>query len=175
MNPWHLRKGLRAIIILLIKTHPAAFRVLLGDYVPPSANEICDMLGALCDDADPEVRVDCGSNVLPDAIKLIETAEKFNSYINAAGGWPHINKIVREWARHYASTWDMIIDHAVWVEYGTSRTDTAQLMQLEHKHGISRVTIWRRLKEFPGMLSNAIIAQPPNGKVHDIERQKESA
>jgi hypothetical protein len=172
VNPWHLKRGLRAIIELLTKTHPAGFRVLLGECDPPSAEEVRNMLGALREDADPDMRVSGGGDSLPEAIRLVEASEKFNEYIDAAGGWPHICSTTREWARHYAATWGILIDHAVWVSGGFSRIDAAQMERLASKHGMSSDSIWRRIREFPNELARAILLQPSDAKEWDLDRQE---
>ncbi len=160
MDVWGVKRGLAALILLLVRTHPAGFRVLLGEYPEPDGLEIHNMLRALDEDADPEMRVDGGGRTLPEAVRVVESAERFEAIVRQAGGWGHIRRVTGEWAQNYEATWRMVVDHAKWVCGGFSRLDSSQLDRVARMHGVSRDTVWRRVREFPAALAAAILAEP---------------
>ena len=166
MNAWQVRNNLRALILLITRTHPMGFRVLLGECPPPEGEEIRQMLAALQDDEDRDGRTPDGQSSqpaamkLPEAVRLLESEERFNEVVDAVGGWTHINAVCAEWARHYAPTWKILVDHAQWATGGFSRIDEPQLRRIALDNNVSRDTVWRRVKEFPGELARAILIQP---------------
>ena len=169
MSAFRLRRELRALIVLLLRTHPCGLRVLLGDVEPPEADDIRDMLCLLREDYDPEMRVDGGGDGVPEAIRLLESEERFTVIVERAGGWQHINRVCREWSAHYGSTWRVIVDHARWVK-GFSRNDEPQIHRICRDHGITRETVARKIREFPGELASAIIMAP--SERWDLDREK---
>lgn len=174
MNAWQIKNGLRALILLITRAHPMGFRVLLGECSPPDSEEIHNMLSALRDDIDPEMRVDGGGQGVPEAIRLLESEEKFNVVVECAGGWEHINNVCTEWARHYSPTWKILIEHSQWATNGFTRIDDSQIQKIANDNGVSRDTVWRRVREFPGELARAILIQPVSKSESiewDLERQ----
>lgn len=160
MNAWELRDGLKALVVLLMRTHPAAFRVLLGEYAPPDAGEILSMLASLREGGGRDVRTQGGRAALPEAVRLLEDEERFNEIVDASGGWAHINRVASDWASHYHKSWAVMMDHVQWVDGSFSRIDTAQTLQLRRKHGISKDTVWRYVQEFPAEFARVVLQTP---------------
>ena len=150
-----LRDKAAALINLLIHTHPAGFRVLIGDCPPPGMEEVARMLK---DYVDREVD-------LPDQIYMIETEESFCEVVQAIGGWPHIVEVCREWARYHESTWNILLDHSRWVTAGFSRIDNSSLEKVACRHAVSADPIQRRVKEFPRWLAWTIVQTPINNEL----------
>lgn len=173
MNIWHLKLELKALILLLIRTHPAGLRVLIGECPAPESEDIRNMLCALRDELEPDMRVDGRGTSMPEAEALLESEEKFMEVVEAAGGWLHINSVTVKWAQRYRKSWAVIVDHAESVGSDFSRIDESQLKQLAEGHDMSPKTIMRYVQEFPGELARIIILSPSSK--WDLEQEERCA
>lgn len=160
MNAWELKKGLKGLIFLLIQTHPAGFRVLLGEHEPPTDEDIQAMVLTLYDPIDPEMRVDGGGSTANWAERFIERTCRFDEIIKAAGGWGLITSTCREWSEYYALTWRIVVDYFKYAYSGFSRIDESLIDKIATAHKVSSPTVFRRVEEFPGELARAILLQP---------------
>jgi hypothetical protein len=164
MSPWDIKRGLRAVIELLARTHPAGLRVLLGEYEPPSAEEIRDMLGATRGGVGADIRVDGGKR-LPEAVRLLETAEIFNRFVDAAGGWGHITRMAREWAGKNSGDWALMVDHARDIRHTGHRwLGGAKLRRIADAYGCSGRTVTKKRRLFAAELAEYILLSPMEAK-----------
>ena len=101
----------------------------------------------------------------PEAIRLLENEEKIAAIVEAAGGWPHINQVCREWSVLCNATWKIVVDYWLWGTMQDSRIDGSKLKYIAHKHGVCQDTVWRRGKDFAGTLAAAILKCPVEREV----------
>ena len=164
MTGYELERQLTTAIGLLVEEYPQGLSVLMGISSPPCSADIAELVACSCGaSADLGVRVDGGETVY-EAERVMMTADRFFSAIEAAGGWEHLAKVTKEWAERYATTWGIIVDHVRWVQGSYSRIDESQLDKLAEKHMTTTDTICRKKREFPRMLARAVLRTPVDGE-----------
>ena len=162
MSVYKLAEQLTVAIDLLVSHYPQGLSVLLGQVEPPTSQDIAELVASFSGGDDLGVRVDGGESV-PEAERMICTAEKYFDVIERAGGWNHVIAVVRDWSVHYSTTWAIIVDHVCWVQGGFSRVDESQLDRIARKHHTTIDTVCRKKREFPSVLARAILRTPKNG------------
>lgn len=162
MSGYKLAEQLTVAIDLLISHYPQGLSVLLGQVEPPTSQDIAELVASFSGGDDLGVRVDGGESV-PEAERMLATAEKYFDVIEKAGGWDHIVSVVLEWSEHYSKTWGIIVDHVRWVQGGFSRVDESQLDRIAKKHHTTIDTVCRKKREFPSVLARAILRTPKHG------------
>jgi hypothetical protein len=134
--------------------HPAALRVLLGQWGTPLEPEDVVFMAEGNPAAAEKLRSGPGEN------SQSPLAEVFNDIIEQAGGWPHVVEAAREWIKKNPARWAIIVDFICWAKPNRSRIDGSPSGRVTQKHGISRATLWRIMKNFPGELAEMIIKLP---------------
>lgn len=159
MTVWVLQDQLSDTINMLLDRHPMGLRVLLGEAEPPESEEIHLMYAAGRSGGELGIRLENGEKITR-AEQVVMDAERFEDIIEKAGGWEHIAVTTREWAECWRSAWDIVVDHVRWVGGEFSRIDASQLDRIARKYSIHKDTVWRRRREFPKLLADAILRNP---------------
>ena len=156
-------------VIRLIMDYPQGLSILMGTVPPPSGADICGLLetvrppsGPVLDRHGFPLRPGGGPDFVPEADRMIDSAERFNRIIARAGGWGHINYVVRDWAKIYLKAWGVVVDHVRWAK---SRIDSVTVGTLADAHELSRNTVYRIIQNFPQELATAVINTPINGEL----------
>lgn len=159
MSGYKLAEQLTIAIDLLVSHYPQGLSVLLGQVEPPTSQDIAELVASFSGGDDLGIRVGGGESV-PEAERMLSTAERFFDVIERAGGWDHISSVVRDWSMHYSATWAIIVDHVCWVQGGFSRVDVSQLERIAKKHATTVDTVCRKKREFPSVIARAILRVP---------------
>lgn len=157
MTGWDVQKSLAAIIELLLSRHPRGLRVLLGECPTPNAEEVRLLFAEGRDDLG--VRVEGGASV-PLAEQMVMNVERFNEVIGAAGGWKHVNAMVKEWAAIFPSSWRIVVDCVRCVRRGTPKIDGGQVGRIAERFGVDTETVRLRRKAFPEQIADYILQSP---------------
>jgi len=159
---WRDLGELTELIELLLDCHPQSFRVLLGEVPQPTPEEIHVMMDAHRASEDAGVPVTSPSRTV-EAERIVWDAEKFEAVVNAAGGWPHINKMCQEYRSALPKKWEIVLDHVKYVFNSASRIDEPRLDRIARKHGVTKNTVLNYRREFPFELARAILLSPADG------------
>jgi hypothetical protein len=150
-------------IIRLVRDYPQGLSILLGTVPPPTSEDICEMLNSVRPPLEPALdaegnplRVDGGSDFI-EADMMLDTAEMFNSIVERAGGWPHINEVVREWKEKYPKSWAVMVDYVCWPE---SRVDGVSLASIADAQGLSRNIVPKIIQTFAQRIATAVLNTP---------------
>lgn len=157
MTGWDVQKSLAAIIELLLSRHPRGLRVLLGECQPPNAEEVRLLFAEGRDELG--VRVEGGASV-PLAERMVMNAERFNEVIGAAGGWKHVNAMVKEWAEIFPNSWRIVVDCVRYVRRGTPKIDGGQMARIAERYHVDLDTVRLRRRAFPECLADFILQSP---------------
>lgn len=155
---WRELDEVTGLIELLINYHPQGFSVLLGEVPPPNAEQIHEMINMLRDREKSEVRPSSPSLTVQ-AERIVWDLEKFEAIVKTAQGWPHINKISREYKDADARTWAVVIDHMKFVDLSASR-HMSKLGYVAVRYGLSPNTVLKYRREFAEKLARAILLPP---------------
>lgn len=147
-------------VITLILDCPGGLNILTGRFEPPTPEELWQ-LAESCKRpfAELGMKID-GDGMSPRAESVTILSETFERIIGNFGGWVHIAEAVREWAQMNPTPWRIYIEHSKWVKGNKYRLDGSPIERIADKYGISRETIWRVVKRFPGDLAEAILRAP---------------
>jgi hypothetical protein len=160
---YKLCEQLAAIIQMLISC-PNGLSMLLGRVSPPDSEQINEMILSFSPAGnDLGVRVDGGQNI-PQAERLIYTAEAFCAVISACGGWGHIVEAARGYMKVFPNEWAIIMDHTRWVKTKITRMDGSSLKKVADLHGCSVDAVRNAINSFPRELAEAILATPQDGE-----------
>jgi hypothetical protein len=91
------------------------------------------------------------------ADRIIDSEDRFNRVIGRAGGWAHVNYVVRGWAEKYPRAWAVIVDHARWAN---SKIDEVSLKSIAEACHVSRNSAYRIIQSFPQEMAVAIMNTP---------------
>ena len=147
-----------AAIIKLLADYPQGLSMLTGSVPPPSAKDINIIIESIRPTAEP-TRTSGGTNE-PEADRLLDTEELFNSVIERVGGWRHINESVCEWKKVYPKAWRVVTDN---VRFSRSRVDGVNYDFIARRNHLCRDTVYRIINNFPQELAVAIMNTPIDG------------
>jgi hypothetical protein len=150
-------------VIRIVRDYSQGLSILLGTVPPPTSEQICEMLNTARIPSEPTLdaegnllRVDGGCDFI-EADVMLDSADMFNSVIERAGGWPHINEVVREWKERYSKSWVVIVDYVCWPE---SRVDGVSLESMAGAHELSKNSAYKVIQSFPQRIATAVLNTP---------------
>lgn len=157
-----LLQKLNAVIEILIRGHPAALKVLTGEIVPPSTEEIAEILGCFKQKNWLEIlgtHVDTSSTGAAVEEQIYIMAETFFNIIDAVGGWEHVYKIVHEYQEHNRTYWLIFRDYLVWMDKVAAgrKGHYWQGDILAKKYGYSKDHLTKIRKRVPRDIAKAIV------------------
>jgi hypothetical protein len=142
------------LIETLLRRHPMALRVLLGEVPPPSADEICGMLAPGGADLGSRIQ---GGMPLPEAQRRVETAEGWSRILERIGGWRGLVAATRAFREFAPDTWKIFLLHVQWgAASGFSHLGSERIVErIAEACSVSTETVWRRRRSVPYLIARA--------------------
>lgn len=161
---WENLNRVTGLIELIITCHPQGFSLLLGEIDTPTSREIHEMMNAgrsrLPDDFKATM-----PNLETEAERIVYDREYFDSLVEAAGGWPHINYVSKEFKDSDSRMWNVAMDHVKFVGNASSR-HTSKLGYVSARYGLSPNTVMKYRRDFSSKLAKMLLM--PTGEGDDF-------
>ena len=146
-------RRLEALIDIILMCHPMSLRILAGEY-EPTTDELSEILACLSRGEIDVPRGAVGFYGSSEEEARVIRAEAFEEVLGKIGGWSGLAAAAKKFADTYPKTWAVVEDHVTWVTGRSfSRLDEPQLDRVASRHGVSRETVWRYRRAFPGHLA----------------------
>lgn len=163
-NFWENLNRVTGLIELIIMCHPQGFSLLLGEIDTPNSREIHEMMNAgrsrLPDDFKATM-----PNLETEAERIVYDREYFDSLVEAAGGWPHINYVSKEYRDADSRMWNVAMDHVKFVGNASSR-HMSKLGYVSARYGLSPNTVMKYRRDFSSKLAKMLLM--PTGEGDDF-------
>lgn len=152
------------LIELIIRCHPAGFKLLLGEAAKPSSREIHEMMNAGREKMPEDFKATMPS-LETEAERIVFDREYFDRSIELAGGWEHINLVSREFRNSDARMWGVVMDHVKFVGNSSSRY-ASKLGYVAARYGLSPNTVMKYRRSFSAKLAEIMLM--PTGEGDDF-------
>jgi hypothetical protein len=147
------------VIETVLRRHPRAIPVLVGEVPPPDDEEVLDMLGVL--GGEPGARVSGGNGGMCATEAAALALAAWHEAVEAAGGWAGIVRAAREMREYCPNEWGMVAAYVRWVDCAgvRSRTEPVRMAdRIAERYAVSPRTVELRRRVFPERVARLSLA-----------------
>lgn len=147
------------VIETVLRRHPRAIPVLVGEVPPPDDDEVLDLLGVL--GGEPGARVSGGNGGMCATEAAALALAAWHEAVEAAGGWAGIVRAAREMREYCPNEWGMVAAYVRWVDCAgvRSRTEPVRMAdRIAERYAVSPRTVELRRRVFPERVARLSLA-----------------
>jgi hypothetical protein len=148
------------VIETVLRRHPRAIPVLVGEVPPPDDEEVLDMLGVL--GGEPGTRVSGGNGGMCATEAAALALAAWHEAVEAAGGWAGIVRAAREMREYCPNEWGMVTAYVRRVDCAGVRSRTEPVRtadRIAERFSVSPRTVELRRRVFPERLARLTLSE----------------